>query len=202
MLKKELNNLVKIINDGNLIIMPTDTIYGIIGDSTNVETIKKVYEIKKRDYHKPLLILVSNLDMLKRYIKNINDLEKKVIKKYWPGKLTIIFEKNSNVNELLTSNTSFIGIRLPDNKDLINLINKVKKPLISTSANISNNNPITNVKMIEKEMKEKISTIIDGGEIKANSSTIVQVINNKIKIIREGDLSSKIKKDFKDYILS
>ena len=86
-----MDNIVEIINNGGLVIMPTDTVYGIIGDATNIDTVKKVFAIKKRSFNKPLLMLVNGVDMLKEYVDNISYKEKKIIEKYWPGPLTIVF---------------------------------------------------------------------------------------------------------------
>ncbi len=90
---------------------------------------------------------------------------------------------------------------MPDYKELLEVLNTVNKPLLSTSANISNMNTITNINMIPEELKEYIDFIDDGGEIVANSSTIVKVENNKIIILREGDLSNDIRLNFKDYVV-
>ena len=82
------------IDKGELVVLLTDTVYGIVGDATNLEVIHKVYNVKRRDYSKPLILMVSSIDMLLRYVDDINDLERKLIDKYWPGKLTILFKKN------------------------------------------------------------------------------------------------------------
>ena len=88
-----IDELVNILKAGKLAIIPTDTIYGIVADATNEDAIKKVYEVKQRDYNKPLIILVSSIKMLKNYVKDISSIEENLIKKYWPGKLTILFKK-------------------------------------------------------------------------------------------------------------
>lgn len=193
--------LVKnIINNGELAIIPTDTVYGIIADATNTKAIKKVYEVKKRDLSKPLIILVSNMDMLKEYVKELNDLEKEVMDKYFPGALTIILKKNDKVSDLLTAGNDTIGIRIPDNKELCRLIDLIHKPIIATSANISNNETITNVGEIDKVLRRQVKYIYDGGVITNVASTIIRIDNNKIIFLRDGDLSRKIKEDFKDKI--
>jgi L-threonylcarbamoyladenylate synthase len=194
-----MNDLIKNIEDGNLVIVPTDTVYGISCDATNKDAIEKVFIAKQRE-QKPLIVMVSNLEMLKRYVKDINDLEQKLIDKYWPNTLTILFKKNDNLLEEKTCGSEYVGIRMPDNKLLLDLMNKINKPIISTSANISGSSVITNTSLIEPELKEHISYIYDDGEKTNVASTLVKVEDGKIKILREGILSSKIKEDFKDYI--
>ena len=190
-------NIERIVNElkkGNLVITPTDTVYGILADALNVDAVKKVYDAKNRDYSKPFIIYVSSISMLKEYTKNLSNLELELINKYMPGKLTIILNKNDKINDIVTKDT--IGIRIPDNKDLIEIINRVGNPIITTSANISNKDTITNINMIEREMLDKISYIEDGGYINESPSTIIRVIDNKINILREGDLANIIRKDY------
>lgn len=193
----DIDKLVSVINNGEIAVVPTDTVYGIIGDATNVDVIHKVYEVKKRDYSKPLILMVSSLDMLSKYVNGIDKLEKELIKKYWPGKLTILFKKNENVSDLITSGSDLVGIRYPNNRDLIDLMEKLNKPLISTSCNISSKNVITSCDMLEEEISKCVSYIYDGGTLSDTSSTIVKVCNSKIEIIREGELVSLIRENFK-----
>ena len=194
-----MNDLIKNIEDGNLVIVPTDTVYGISCDATNKNAIEKVFIAKKRE-KKPLIVMVSNIDMLKKYVKDINDLEQKLIDKYWPNTLTILFKKSDNLLEEITCGSEYVGIRMPDNKLLLDLMNKINKPIISTSANISGSSVITNTNLIEPELKEYISYVYDDGEKTNVASTLVKVEDGRIKILREGILSSKIKEDFKDFI--
>lgn len=188
--------LCNLINNGELAIVPTDTVYGIIADATNEEAIKKVYMAKRRSFSKPLIIMVSSIEMLKKYVKNISDVEKKLIEKYWPGRLTILFKRNNKISDLLTNSGDYIGIRLPDNKELCKLMNMLNKPLVSTSANISDNMTITEISMLEDELKNSISYIVDGGILDDLPSTLIKVEDEKIIFLREGELASNIRKDF------
>ena len=194
-----MKELIDNIEQGNLVIVPTDTVYGISADACNTETNKKVFIAKKRE-EKPLIVMVSSIEMLKKYVKNINELEQKLIDKYWPNTLTILFEKSDNLSDLVTCGSPLVGIRMPDNKLLLDLMNKINKPIISTSANISGSSVITNTNLIDPELKKHISYIYDDGEKTDIASTLVKVEDNKIKILREGLLSEKIRVDFKDYL--
>ena len=196
-----INEIVNVIKAKQLAIVPTDTVYGIIGDALDEAVIHKVYEAKKRDYSKPLILMVSDISMLKKYVLEINDLEQRLIERFWPGKLTILFKKNELISDLITSGSDLVGIRFPDNKELVDVIKKFDKPLISTSCNISTKDVITNVSLIEKELLDKISYVYDCGEMGDVSSTIVQVVDNKINILREGELVSLIKEEFRGELL-
>lgn len=190
--------ILEVLNKGELVILPTDTVYGIHADATNVDAIKKVDEAKHSN--KPHLMLVSSISMLEEYTKEINDLQRKIINKYWPNTLTILFKKNDKISDELTKGSEYVGIRMPNNEFLLNLINEFNKPLLSTSANITNMDVITSTSLIENELKDKISYIYDIGTLGTTASTLIKVENNKIVFLREGDLSKQIKEDFKEYI--
>ena len=197
----DLDKLVNVINDSGIAIVPTDTVYGIIGNALDESVIHKVYEVKKRDYSKPLILMVSSIDMLEKYVESINELEAKLIDKYWPGKLSILFKKNDSISDLVTSGSEYVGIRYPDSKDLIELMKKLDKPLISTSCNISSKEVITSIDMLDGDIRKYVSYIYDGGALSNESSTIVKVINDKIEIIREGSLAPVIKEEFRGEIV-
>lgn len=194
-MKEIINNIEK----GNLVIIPTDTVYGISCDATNKETVEKVFIAKKRE-KKPLILMVSSIDMLKKYVKPLNDLEEQIINKYWPNTLTILFKKKDNLPDDITCGSDYVGIRMPNNKFLLELIEKIDKPIVSTSANISGNSVITNTNMIEPELKKYISYVYDDGEKTNVASTLMQVVDNKIKILREGELANQIRSDFNEFI--
>ena len=188
------NQIVNVINSSGLVLAPSDTVYGLLGDATNEIAINKVFEAKKRDKNKSLIMLVNSIDMLKEYVSDLSLLEEELIKEFWPGKLTLILKRNDKVNDLMCGGKSTIAVRYPDNKFLLNVLSKVNKALFSTSANISNQDTITNVEKIDDELLKYIDLVVDGGEIKATSSTIVLCEDNDINILREGELAPKILK--------
>lgn len=188
------SDIINTLKDGKLVIMPTDTIYGIIGDATNEDVINKVYEVKERPHDKPLLILVSNFSMLHELVTEIPKETEKIINKFWPGPLTILFKKSSKVSDALTANSALVAIRMPKDKRLLNIMNHLNRPLISTSANISSHDAITNPNQLEEKMKEKIDLIVDEGTVNNEASTLITIVNGKIEILREGSLTEKIRK--------
>ena len=191
-----MNDVIKHLKKGGIIITPTDTVYGIMADATNDKAVKKVYEAKKRSFDKPLIVLVNSVEMLNDYVLEIDDITKRIIDKYWPGPLTILFKKNNRLSKYV-SNNEYVGIRYTDNEIINNILKEFKKPVVSTSANISNNDVITDISMIPSELLEKVDFVLDGGELSNKSSTIIKVENGKIEILREGSLSKKIIKEFK-----
>ena len=192
----DVNSLVNILNNSGIAVIPTDTVYGLVGDATNEKVIKKVFLIKQRENSKPLLILISNFDMLKKYVKNISSLELGIINKFWPGPLTIIFQNKKNLSDVLTANKSEIAIRMPNDERLLDLINKLDKPIIATSANIAHKKTITSIDLLEDKIKNNVDYIYDGGFLEDNPSTIIKVIDNKVIIVRDGIISKDIKNYF------
>lgn len=189
-----IEKICNILNDGGIVITPTDTVYGIMGDALNEDVIRRVYEVKKRPFSKPLLLLVSSLDMLLEYVLDITDKEKELLQKF--RGVTIILRKNNKISDLITAGGDTVGIRIPDNEDLIKIIEKLKRPVISSSANISDEDVITNVFMLDDTLKNNVDYIYDGGEINSSSSTIVKFLDDKLIILRNGKTSEKIKSYF------
>ena len=192
----DVNSLVSILNNGGIAVIPTDTVYGLVGDATNENVIKKIFLIKQRENSKPLLILISNFDMLKKYVKNISSLELGIINKFWPGPLTIIFQNKKNLSDVLTANKSEIAIRMPNDERLLDLINKLDEPIIATSANIAHKKTITSIDLLEDKIKNNVDYIYDGGFLEDNPSAIIKVIDNKVIIVRDGIISKDIKNYF------
>lgn len=184
-----MKEIVEVIKSGGVVIMPTDTIYGIIADATNECAIQRVYEMKKRNENKPMLMLVSSIEMLEKYVSSINDIERKLIDELWPGALTIIFGKR-NVSDLLTGGLDTVGIRFPDNKLLIDIMNELNVPLLSTSVNVSGDESATCINNINKLILDNVDYVYDIGECKGEPSTIVVVNDNELKVLREGVIKS------------
>lgn len=184
-----MKEIVEVIKSGGVVIMPTDTIYGIIADATNEYAIQRVYEMKKRNENKPMLMLVNSIEMLEKHVSSISDIERKLIDELWPGALTIIFKKR-NISDLLTGGLDTVGIRYPDNKLLIDIMNELNVPLLSTSVNVSGDESATCINNINNLILDNVDYVYDMGECKGEPSTIVVVDNNELKVLREGVIKS------------
>ncbi|MDC7243084.1 MAG: L-threonylcarbamoyladenylate synthase [Sphaerochaetaceae bacterium] len=168
---------------GKIIAFPTDTVYGIGCLYEDESSIMKIYDIKGRDYSKPMVILCSNLSQVKSLIKKNSKIPDKLIK-HWPGKLTIIFFKNEKVYDIITSGMNTVGIRIPGNKISLDLLNKYG-PMVVTSLNYSKEPAITNYQDVLK-FEKLVDYIIPGGDLSSVPSTVYDSISDRV--LRQGDI--------------
>lgn len=183
-----LKEIVNVLDNDGLIIFPTDTVYGIACNAFSDKALHNLYKAKNRSYDKPINVLVDSISKIDLVVDNINALEKELINKYFPGNLTIIFNKKDNVSDILTANKKTVGVRIPDNEIALKILSSYPYPLAVTSANISGSITGTEIKDIIDDFKDKVDIYIDGGKLKDIPSTIVRVEDNKIKVLREGNL--------------
>ena len=191
-----IKQVVNILKNGGVIVIPTDTVYGLACDALNIDAVDKIYKLKQRNYSKPMVVLVSDKDMLKKYTSSINKLEEELINEYLPGPMTIVLKKSNLIHDIVSSNKDTIGIRIPNNKELIDIIKQLDKPIVATSCNISNEDVITNISILDESIKNNVDYIYDGGVINRDSSTIVRVKDNKVEILRKGSLATDIESSF------
>lgn len=176
-----------IIKNGGIVVFPTETVYGIGTNALNENAVKKLYEVKKRPLNKPISLLVNSIEMIETIAKDITEEEYKIIKKYFPGPLTIILKKKDIVPSIVTAGGETVGIRMPENKIALDLIKYSGVPIATPSANISGRPSGIEIQTIKQDFGEKVDYYIDGGKSKIGvASTIVQVVNGKPKIIRQG----------------
>ena len=176
----------QIIQKGGVVVFPTDTVYGIGCNPYNRNSVKKIYEIKSRDKIKSLPVLAYSLDIVKQIVL-IDEFTEKIIKKYWPGSLTLILKLTDEKLKKSLNLENKIAVRIPNSKCTLKLLEKCKL-LVGTSANISGNSSYTDPDECLKNIKN-YDIFINGGTITSQGeSTIIEIENEKIKIIREGAL--------------
>ena len=179
---------------GELIIYPTDTVYGV-GGVLKEDTLKKIYEAKTRSFSSPLIALVNSLDKVDE-IAIISDEHRekinKLIERFWPGGLTIILKKRENVPAIMVSNGETVGVRMPNHKLALDIIESAGGILATTSANISGEATPSSFVEISPIFKERVDIVIDGGRCPiGTASTIIDMSKSKISILREGSISKE-----------
>lgn len=182
----------QIIQEGGIVIFPTETVYGIGVNGLNETAIKKLYEVKQRPTNKPISLLVNSIEMIEKVAKDITEIEYDLIKRFLPGPLTIVLKKKDIVPDIVTAGFDTIGIRMPENEIALKLIEYAGVPIATPSANISGRPSGTNLKAIMKDFNDKVDYFIDGGISKIGvASTIVQVVNDNPYILRKGKISEE-----------
>ena len=186
--KKELEEVKTILEKDGVIIFPTDTVYGIGCNCYSEKAIRKIFEIKKRDYQKPINVLTDSVDKMLKIAK-VSQKEKSLVERYMPGALTIILDKKEGLPGVLTSNLDTVGVRIPDDEIALTILKQFPYPLATTSANESGSTAGVEVLDFQEEFDGKVDAIIDGGKTKIQvASTIIRVEENKIKVLREGSI--------------
>ena len=179
-------NVIKAANlllNGEVIVYPTDTLYGFGVDATNEDAINKLNKLKNRI--QPLSIIVDSHQMLFNFC-NLNEKNKDDLKKYFPGPFTLLVNKKNNLPDILTIGSKKIGIRIPDSRFPINLVKYINKPIVTTSVNIHNEKSLNNLNDINIRFP---NINIFSGSVNTNSkgSTIIDITTNPYSTLREGD---------------
>ncbi|MCZ7357252.1 MAG: L-threonylcarbamoyladenylate synthase [Candidatus Methanoperedens sp.] len=176
---QDIEKAADIIRNGGVVIYPTETVYGIGANIFSEDALRKVFSFKKRTPEKPVSIAVSGFEMMEGLVY-VSDRERRFIEKFLPGPVTIILKKKKLVPGTLTSGKDMVGIRFPDHKMAVRLIELAGVPITSTSANISGEAPPTKA----EEVRIKADYILDGGECSGEPSTVVDLA--ALKILRKG----------------
>ena len=203
-IKKSSNDTIQLasrsLQNGEIIVMPTDTVYGLAALAENESAVKKIFKIKNRPKSMPLIIFVRSLEEAKKIAK-FNELDIILARNFWPGPLTLILNKRKKKIYNGDKRLSKIGIRIPRNKAMLSLLNNIKKPLATTSANLhqeKNERSIKNLKiLLSKDLK---TAIFSNEKMTFKESTLVATYANEVKILRHGQLNkSQIRKVIKSH---
>jgi len=187
--KKIINKTLNAIKKGDILICPSDTVYGLITDATDKEVANKLFKIKKREKGKPIPIFVQDIKMAKK-LALVNKEQEKFLKKVWPGKITIVLKRKRNCSlpDILFGGKKTIGLRIPNYKLIKALLKKLNKPLTGTSANISGKPASTKIKEVLKQFKDKAikpDLVLDAGDLpKSKPSTVIDLTKKELKILR------------------
>lgn len=179
-----------IIRQGGVVVFPARSMYGLAADALSPDAVDKIFEIKKRPSAKPLLVLVPQGYDLSEIITSIPETALRIMRKFWPGKVTIVLGARNHLPEKLTAGTNKIGVRVPGNRIAALLAEKTGRPITGTSANISDTESCIRISDLPDEIIEAVDLIIDTGELEGGSgSTVIDATEGKIRILRVGNVS-------------
>lgn len=184
---EEFEKVIEVIKSNGLVLVPTETVYGIAANAFSDEACQRVFIAKDRAEDNPLIVHVSDKEMIKSLTNSISEIEEKLIDTFMPGPFTLILENNNSVCRTASAGNSTIGIRMPSNNIINKIIRFSRIPLAAPSANISGRPSGTCLEDIFDELKNKVDCIIDGGKCKIGiESTVVKVENGVPTILRPG----------------
>jgi L-threonylcarbamoyladenylate synthase len=202
-LNKDIKNAAALLKNGKAVVFPTDTAYGLAVDATNAGALRRLYKIKGRNFKSPVHVIFPDISSAKKAVY-IGPLAKKLMKKWWPGPLTLVLRLKKNaLNRLcwkiLSASTKKLGLRCPKDHASLRLSKELKRPITATSANKSGMPACYSVKEVQKQFSSSITKpdyYLDGGRLKKiKPSTVVAIDSNKLLLIREGPVDfSEIKK--------
>ena len=189
----EMDELGEIIKNGGLVAFPTETVYGLGGDALNPESSKKIYAAKGRPSDNPLIVHIARKEDLKLLVKEIPESAEKLMDRFWPGPLTVIFHKSEVVPYETTGGLDTVAVRFPSHKVAQNLIKASGGYIAAPSANLSGKPSPTLARYVLEDLKGRVDAIIDGGDIPIGlESTIVDVTGEVPMILRPGFITPEM----------
>jgi L-threonylcarbamoyladenylate synthase len=183
----QINNAAKILEKGGVIAYPTDTLYGLGCDVTNHKAVEKIYNLKGRDYQKPLAIACCDFKMAREYVV-FDNRSTAITHHFLPGPYMVIIKREASISDIITAGSDFVGLRIPDHQLCLQIIKKFGKPIITTSANISGQrDPVR-----ASKVKLDVDLVVEGECRHKKASTIIDIA--KMVILREGAGVDKAKR--------
>jgi len=182
-----------IIRKGGIVVFPTRCLYGIAADALNEKAVEKVFDIKQRPRNNPILVLIPDQSFLEDLAESIPESAGKLMKAFWPGGLTLVFQATPNVPKRLTAGSGKIGIRIPSLPAAKALTDFLGFPITGTSANLSGRPGCDRISSLDPSILEKSDLVLDAGVLKGGiGSTLVDVTVSPVRILREGEVTASM----------
>lgn len=176
---------------GDVIVFPTETLYGLGADALNSQAVEQVFQLKGRDPLNPIPVLVADREMLHALVADVPEAAQKLIRQFWPGPLTLVLPARKEIPKPLCNPSGGVGVRISSQAIATRLVNTLGRPLTATSANPSGKEPARTIPEAKTYFGDQIEVFVDGGKLTAKTgSTVVEVMGDTIKIIRQGELNT------------
>ncbi len=188
-LENQMNEICDVIQKGGIVAFPTETVYGVGIHFNDEEALDRLMEAKNRDYSKAITLMVADKADISQYAY-ISPQAQKMIDQFMPGMITLIFKKKESVRDIMTNGKSTIGIRIPDSEFVLSLLKKVG-PMLVTSANLSQHSNTTSTQEVLNQLDGRIDLVVDGKTSDNIASTVVDVSQDEIKILRAGKITKE-----------
>lgn len=189
-MEEKILKAAQLLRKGELVAIPTETVYGLAANAFLDDAIRSIYELKNRPLINPLIFHVKSIDCIYKLAKNVPNDAIKLAEAFWPGPLTMVLDKKDHISDLATAGKRTIGIRMPDHEVTLNLLEMLEFPLVAPSANRSNHISPTSADHVRQSFKDRAPDILDGGDCKTGiESTIVGFKTDGVYLYRQGAIS-------------
>lgn len=189
----KIDKAVDLLKNGELVALPTETVYGLAADATNEAAIQKIFAVKGRPRNHPLILHIHSYKNLDYWAQNISIYAQKLVKSFWPGPLTIVLNKKNNVSNIITGGLDTIAIRVPKHPLILNVIDKLGNGIVAPSANLHQKTSPTKPIHVLQSLNGKIPAILDGGMSSIGiESTIIDMTKNVPSILRYGIITKEM----------
>lgn len=173
------------IKNGAVGVLPTDTIYGIVGSAFSFSAVSRIYELRKRRPDKPFIVLISSVGDLKLFGVRVNKRTGSILKKIWPGRVSVLLPVPGRKFFHIHRGTKMIAFRIPAQRGFRNFL-KISRPIVAPSANREGKPPALNIREARRYFGNEIDFYLDGGVLKSPPSTLVILQSGKLRVIRQG----------------
>lgn len=189
----DLEKAIEILQRGGIIIFPTDTAYGIGCRIDDERAVERLFRIRKRPQNQAVPILVSSIEMAQKYLQPLSKEVKELMKKYWPGGLTIVYPCQTNkIPSLVRGDGETLGVRAPDHEVPLSLIRTLNVPIVGTSANFHGDRTPYKFKDLDQNLLKEVDLVIKGECLKGKASTVIDCSRKPWKILRQGAVKLKL----------
>jgi len=184
---------VAILHKGGVVAFPTDTVYGLGAHGFKTAAIQQLYQIKEREHHKAIALLIARQQDLAEVAHDVPDIAWRLAERFWPGPVTLVVPKASSIVDVLTAGQLSVGVRMPAHQVALGLITALAAPLATTSANLSGHPEAVTAEDVRAVLGERIKLILDGGRCPGGvPSTVVDVTVTPAHILRRGALANEV----------
>lgn len=182
---RRIEQVVRCLTEGGVIAYPTDTTYGIGCSIFNKKGVERIYQVKQRDKRKPFSFICNDLSEVSRYAR-LSNMAFKVMKRCLPGPYTFVLEASRKVPDLLTTRQKTVGIRIPDNRICMAIVQGLGAPIVTTSANLSGEEPVGDPYEIDRRFGGGLDLVVDGGLLATDVSTVISMVGDRLELLRQG----------------
>lgn len=191
--ESQFRQAIRVLGHGGLIVVPTETFYAILGDAWSAKAVKRLLQLKGRDYGKPIPLIAGNARIVKNVSLDTSPLLDRLSDEFWPGPLTVVLTAAQGFPKGITAGTDSIGIRVPAQSPALDLAKFYRRPLTATSANFAGQPPPRSVKELDPELAKGVDLVIDGGWTPGvQPSTVLNLVPDRPVILRMGILGRQV----------